>query len=281
MGPRSVDLLRRMLASLLTIFISVWVLLSALLYFMQPRFIYYPSTALAGKPSDIGLEYQDLELRTADGVRLHGWLVPHPQSRLMLLFLHGNAGNISHRLDFIRVFHDMGLAVLMLDYRGYGRSEGRPTEEGTYQDALAAWSALTQDRGTAPRDIVVYGQSLGGGVATWLAERITPGAVILESAFTSVTDMARHYYPYLPVGLLTRIRYPNIERVPRIHSPILFIHSRTDEIVPYEFGATLFAAANEPKSFLEIRGGHNDGFYVSMDAYTRGIAKFLRKHLGT
>ena len=274
------DLLRRMLVSLLTICVSVWVLLGALLYFAQPGYVYYPSRELLYTPRDLGLEYQDLELRTQDGVLIHGWLVPHAQARVTLLFLHGNGGNIGDRLDFIRIFHEMGLAVLMLDYRGYGRSEGRPSEEGTYQDALAAWTTLTVDRGIDPRHIVIYGQSLGGGIATWLAERVSAGALILDSSFTSVTDMARHYYPYLPVSLLTRIRYPSIERVPRIHSPILFIHSKTDEIVPYELGARLFAAANEPKSFLEIRGGHNDGFYVSMDTYAKGIAEFLRKHLG-
>lgn len=275
----SMPLFRRMLLSLLTICASAWLGLAALLYFMQPRFVYFPSPELAYNPGNLGLEYEELELRTADGVRIHGWLVPHVQTQRTLLFLHGNGGNIGDRLDFIRTFHDMGLAVLMLDYRGYGRSEGQPSEEGTYQDALAAWKFLTVERRIDPRHIVIYGQSLGGGVATWLAEREAAGALILDSTFTSVVDMARRHYPYLPVSLLARIRYPSIERMPRIHSPVLFIHSKTDEIVPYELGRTLFAAANEPKSFLEIHGGHNDGYFVSMDAYARGIAAFLEKHL--
>lgn len=268
-----------MLTSVLFICVSVWVLLTALLYFMQPHFVYYPSTTVAYDPGDLGLEFEDLMLETADGVRVHAWFIPRPQAHHTLLFLHGNAGNIGDRLEFIRIFYDLGLSILILDYRGYGRSEGNPSEDGTYHDAQAAWNFLTAERGLDPRHIVIYGQSLGGAVAAWLAARVTAGALILDSTFTSIVDMGRHHYPYLPVRWMARIRYPAIDQVSRIRSPVLVIHSHEDEIVPFEQGQALFAAANPPKSFLEIHGGHNDGFYRSLDRYVNGIRSFLEANL--
>lgn len=270
----------RMLQSLIFILLSVWVLLCLLLYLFQPRFVYFPYAALEATPRDVSLRYEDVFITTDDHVRVHGWFLPHESPRATLLFFHGNGGNISHRLDSLLIFHGLGLSVLIIDYRGYGRSEGRPSEAGTYSDALAAWRYLVRDRNTAGEDIVLFGRSLGSAVAVWLASRHTPRALILESGFTSTADMGRHYYPFLPVKWLTRIKYDSLTRIGSVRCPILFVHSPGDDIVPYALGRKLYAAANEPKSFLEITGGHNEGFLVSGKSYVEGLDNFLSGYAG-
>jgi hypothetical protein len=253
----------------------------ALVFLGQSRLLYLPDVAgrsLAATPRAIGLSYEDVHLRTEDGVSLHGWLVSAPvtvRRGMTLLFFHGNAGNISHRLDSIRIFADLGLDVFILDYRGYGLSEGSPSEPGTYRDANAAWRWLTGERGLAPGQILLFGRSLGAAVALELATRVEPAGVILESAFTSVPDLGAEIYPFLPVRLLSRYRYDNRGRIASVRAPVLVVHSRGDEIIPFRHGQALFAAASEPKRFLELQGGHNDGFLVSGVGYRRGLAEFL------
>ncbi|MGH8246960.1 MAG: alpha/beta hydrolase [Gammaproteobacteria bacterium] len=269
-----------MLASLLFIVISVLVMLSALLYFMQPRFIYFPAGSLDAYPTDIRLPFEDVSLTTDDGVSLHGWFIPGDGARGTVLFLHGNAGNVSHRLDKISILHELGLSVFIVDYRGYGRSAGRPSEDGTYLDAQAAWTHLVKDRRVEPARILLFGESLGGAVAAWLAGRVRPAGLILESSFTSVDAMGRRYYPYLPVRWLTRIHYPTLDRIGDIPPPVLIIHSMDDEIVPFEMGQALFAAARAPKKFLSIRGGHNDGFLISGETYIDGLREFISGQAG-
>ena len=253
------------------------------LFVMQPRLLFYPDLpgrALQATPADIGLAYQDVALQAADGVRLHAWFVPHPQPRASVLFCHGNAGNISHRLETIALLHALGLQVLIFDYRGYGRSEGSVSEAGTYRDAEAAWRYLVDERGLAAGQIVVFGRSLGAAVAAELASRRQPGAVILESAFTSVPDAAAEIYPWLPVRLLARYRFDTLASVARIERPLLVVHARQDEIIPFAHGERVFSEAGEPKRFLELRGGHNDAFLTSREAYTHGLRSFLDAHLG-
>ncbi|MDX1605666.1 MAG: alpha/beta hydrolase [Candidatus Competibacterales bacterium] len=252
------------------------------LYLFQDRLLYLPGVpgrALEATPAALGLDYETVEPRTADGLTLHGWFVPHPKPRGVLLFCHGNAGNISHRLDSIRVFHELGLSVLIFDYRGYGRSEGRPSEAGTYRDAEAAWEYLTGTRGIPPGRIVVFGRSLGAAVAAELATRVRPAALILESAFTSAPELAGELYPWLPARHLTRFRYATIDALARLEAPLLIIHARGDEIVPYAHARRLFEAAPEPWRLLELRGGHNDGFLVSIGIYRSGLDAFLDAHL--
>ncbi|MEO1249772.1 MAG: alpha/beta hydrolase, partial [Pseudomonadota bacterium] len=210
-----------------------------------------------------------------DGVTLDAWFVPAPDARGTLLFFHGNAGNISHRLESVRIFHELGLSTLIFDYRGYGQSEGTPSEQGTYTDALAAWRHLTEERAIPPSKIILFGRSMGAAVAAYLADQHTPAGLILESGFTSVPDMAAQIYPWLPVRLLARIGYPTAEYVSGVESPILIAHSPGDEIVPYTHGLALFEQANEPKSFLEMTGGHNDGFLVTGDPYVDGLDAFF------
>ena len=267
-----------MLQSLILILVSVWILLSLLLYFFQPKFVYFPYPDLVATPADAGLAYDDVNLVTSDRLKINGWFVPHKEPRATVLFLHGNGGNISHRLEKLLIFNHLGLAVFIIDYRGYGTSEGTPSEQGTYLDATAAWDYLTKDRGIPEGRIILYGESLGGAVASWLADRHKAGALILESAFTSIGDMGKHYYPYLPVKMLARIKYPTLEHIRNVTCPVLVIHSKTDDIVPYTQGRKLFASALEPKSFLEISGDHNNGFMQSGRTYSNGINEFLTKN---
>ena len=256
-------------------------LLSAYLYVMQSRMIFYPNMpggALTATPREIGLDYEDVDFSASDGVRLHGWFVPALNARETVLFFPGNAGNISHRLESISLFHRLGLNVFIIDYRGYGRSEGSISEHGSYLDAEGAWSWLVNTRGLPADEIVVFGRSLGGAVATWLAQRHPPAALILESTFTSVPAMAKRFYPFLPVRLITRFHYDSLARVGELTCPLLVAHSRDDEIIPYQEGRLLFDAANEPKRFLNIRGGHNDGFLVSGPPYEAGLRAFIDEY---
>lgn len=238
-----------------------------------------PGRQLETTPAALGLAYEPVTLTTRDRVRLHGWFLPAAQDRGVLLFCHGNAGNISHRLDSLQIFHELGVSILIFDYRGYGRSQGRPTEAGTYRDAEAAWQYLVRERHVEPGRIILFGRSLGAAVAAHLASRHQPGALIMESCFTSVPDMAARLYPLLPVRLLSRFSYNVLDFVPQISSPLLVIHSRDDEIIPFSHGERIFAAARPPKTFLELKGDHNRGFLISGAHYVRGLAGFLTQHL--
>lgn len=250
-----------------------------MLYALQSRMLYFPSREMAGTPADLGMEYEDLRLTTADGVRLQAWYVPAPAARGHVLFFHGNGGNLSHRLHSLGDLHAAGYSVLILSYRGYGLSEGRPSEEGTYRDAQSAWAHLVEERGVAPGSIALFGRSLGGAVAAWLASRTAPGALVLESTFTSVPDLAAELYPFLPVRLVSRFDYDTASLLPRVRAPVLVVHGGEDEIVGFSHGERLFALANEPKEFLELEGGHNEGFLMTGERYRAGIAGFLSRHL--
>ncbi|HSF47562.1 MAG TPA: alpha/beta hydrolase [Burkholderiales bacterium] len=271
------------IGSILLVLASVYGAIVLAVYFYQPRLIYFPnlpSRSIIATPQDIGLSYERVSLETEDGLRLQGWFIPAPEARGVLLFLHGNAGNISHRLDSIRIFHKLRLSVLIFDYRGYGESEGEPSELGTYLDAEAAWRHLTQDRGVSADKIVLFGRSLGASIAAYLASRLEPAALIVESTFTSVPDLAQELYPFLPARWLSRFRYDTREYLRATSRPVLIVHSPNDEIIPYAHGEALYAAAASPKHLLKIHGGHNDGFLASGAAYVCGLDRFLKSYLG-
>ncbi|MDH3217923.1 MAG: alpha/beta hydrolase [Gammaproteobacteria bacterium] len=256
--------------------------LAALIYFRQSSLLFYPNVAgrnLAATPQRIGLVFEDVDLLTSDRVRLHGWFIPADNARGTLLFFHGNAGNISHRLDSIAIFNRMNLDVFIFDYRGYGQSQGKVSETGTYRDAEAAWSYLTGTRGIDPDKVIVFGRSLGSSIAAWLASRHTPAALILESSFSSVPSMAQRLYPFLPVRWLSKFSYDTRQYVGALACPLLVVHSRNDEIIPYAEGRLVFDAAPADKQFLDLRGGHNDGFLVSGEAYIDGLRSFIDSSL--
>lgn len=266
-------------ASIVRIGVLAYVLFTLFLYGCQSKMIYFPKSEIETTPKASGLDYEDVTLEPAPGATIHGWWVPCDHARGTVIFFHGNAGNISHRIDSIRDFHRIGMNVFIIDYRGYGKSSGRPGEKRTYEDAMAAWKYVTEERAVAAADTVIFGRSLGGAVAAWLASETQPRALILESAFTSVVDMGKHYYPILPVKLVTRIRYPTIDYLARVKCPVLIAHSAEDDIVPYKFGKRLYEAAGEPKAFLEMRGGHNDGWITTGGAYLRGLDEFITRHV--
>lgn len=269
--------------SFLGFVLVVYLAVGLVLVLFQSRLIYYPnvpSRAVVATPERVNLAYEPVEIVTEDGVRLDGWFVPAPgEARGALLFFHGNAGNISHRLDSLRIFAGLGLDVLIFDYRGYGRSEGSVSERGTYLDAEAAWRHLTEERGIPQTRIVLFGRSLGAAIAAHLAARHEPAALILESSFTSAPDLAAQYYRIYPVRWLARFRYSAKEELGSVRCPVLIVHSRDDEIIPVRHGRELFAAAKPPKEFLELRGGHNDGFLVSDRTYVDGLDDFLSRYL--
>ncbi len=253
-----------------------------LAFAFQDQLLFQPSSRLLATPDDAGMDYETVRLDTDDGESLHGWWIPAPDvSRGTLLFFHGNAGNISGRLESVQQFRQLGLNVLIVDYRGYGQSTGSPSEEGIYRDAEACWRYLMETQGVAPQKVVVFGRSMGGGPTTWLAAREQPGAVILESVFTNVPDVGAHHYSFLPVRALATNQFDSESRVSQVDAPKLFIHSRKDRVVPFELGRQVYEAAAEPKQFLEIDGGHNDGFLVSAETYLQTIDSFLSDHLST
>jgi fermentation-respiration switch protein FrsA (DUF1100 family) len=277
----------RSLFSLLTVVASIYVVLALALYLFQGKMVFLsnlPGRALTASPNDIGLQYEEVLLDTSDGERLHGWYVPAARSptdsRGVILFFHGNAGNISHRLDSIAIFHKLGLDTMILDYRGYGESTGKASEQGTYLDAEAAWNYLVNRRMVPPERIIVFGRSLGGAVGAWLGSQHTPAAMIIESSFSSGVDMARRLYPFLPARLLTRLHYPVAEYASRLDCPVLVVHSRQDEIIPFEMGLTIYAAVTQRKAFLELRGDHNSGFFISRQDYIAGLDEFIESVIG-
>ena len=256
--------------------------ITALVYFRQSSLIYYPNIAgrnLDASPQQIGLAFEDVELLTEDKVRLHGWFIPSDNARGTLLFFHGNAGNISHRLDSIAIFNRMNLDVFIFDYRGYGQSQGRVSETGTYLDAEAAWFYLVETRAIDADEIIVFGRSLGASIAAWLASRHRPAALILESSFSSVPSMAQRLYPFLPVKWLASFSYDTRQYVSRIDCPLLVAHSKGDEIIPYAEGRLVFDAAPADKQFLDMRGGHNDGFIATGQAYSDRLSRFIESSL--
>lgn len=268
-----------MLGSLLVTLAVAYAVVATTAFLFQDRLVYFPQRELEATPRDRGLLYEDVMLTTADGVHVHGWLVPRTNARGVLLYFHGNAGNISHRLARLELFHQMGLEVFILDYRGYGRSGGRPSEEGTYRDAEAAWRYLTETRGIEPARIVLFGRSLGAAVAAELATRVRAGALVLDSAFTSLPELGQELYPWLPVKWLARLRYPTREYLMQVNCPVFVVHSRDDEIIPFHHGERLYAAARAPKHFLAVEGGHNSAYFLTQRVYADELGLFLGQHL--
>ena len=243
-------------------------------------FVFFPERELVRTPGDAGVEYEDAFFTTSDGVRLHGWFVPS-QGDTTLVWFHGNAGNISHRLENLLILRrSLGLDIFIFDYRGYGMSEGSPSEKGMYRDAEAALEYVSS-RSTpgGDRRLVLFGRSLGAAVAVEMATRHEVDAVVLESPFTSVRRMAGRAYPFLPSALLTaplRSRFDSLSKIGRVHSPLLVLHGDMDDIVPFEEGRTLYAAANEPKRFYTIKGAsHNDTYVLGGTAYFDTLKAFI------
>ncbi len=256
------------------------VVFSALLVSHSPlierTFIFFPDRELLGNPADLGLDYDNVSFQASDGVALHGWFVPGP-GEITWLWFHGNAGNISHRLENLLLVHQkLGVNVFIFDYRGYGNSEGKPSEEGTYREAEGAIEYLESRPDVDPSKIILFGRSLGSGVAVDLATRHMPYGLILESPFTSAADVAKRAFPFLPVGFLVRDMYDSISKIERISAPLLVLHGDQDDIVPIEIGRRLYETANSPKTFHTINSaGHNDTYIVGGDPYFATLRQYM------
>ena len=301
-----------MLISIVVVLFVAYSALGLTLYFMQPTFLYSPVQEVPYTPGELELDFESVVFKTSDGLQLSGWYIParlearaedasvpletqrkkpltasvQPGDSLLtgpaenpeftVLFCHGNGGNMMHRLDSINIFYNLGLNCFIFDYRGYGNSEGKPSEEGTYLDVRAAYKWLTEEKKISSDDIIIFGRSLGGSIAAQLASKAKMKALVIESGFTSYVDIGRKFYPYMPVRWFARFGYQTIDYVRNVHCPVMIIHSRGDDIVPFEFGLELYEAANEPKEFVEIFGSHNDGFLVSSEIYNKSWTKWLK-----
>jgi len=241
--------------------------------------IFFPEKEITLTPADAGLAFEDLTLETSDGVKINGWFVPHAGAKTTILWLHGNGGNIGHRVGRIHRFHHALRAnILIIDYRGYGRSGGRVSEKGTYLDAVAAYDYLLSRRDVDPARIVPFGSSLGAGVAVELSLRRKVQGVILESPFASIREMARVAVPWLPVGWLITTRYDNLSKIGRLNIPILILHGDRDGTVPFAQGRKLFEAAREPKRFYTISGAdHNNTDIVGGESYLQALSQFIEQ----
>jgi pimeloyl-ACP methyl ester carboxylesterase len=270
---------RRKLAAAIALALAVVMMIpegrTAMLTQFQRRFLYFPMRDFVASPADYGFEHEEVDLRAEDDVAIHAWWLPAGGATRTVLFLHGNAGNVSYWVEVALVFRKIGWNTLILDYRGYGRSSGLPTEEGTYLDARAAYLHLVKDRGLDPSRIVVVGRSLGGGVATWLAEHHPVGGLVLENTFTSIADIVAQSFPLPGIGRFVRLGYPSLSRMAKLDVPLLVIHGAGDQLVPFAHGKALFdAAPGSTKRFVELRGGHNDAFSLSSADYEAALRRF-------
>ena len=256
-----------MLLYIAAILFLIYLAFGLTLYFTQPMMLYTPSRDVLYNPGDMSMEFEDVTFEADDGVKLTGWYIPAENAEYTIFFCHANAGNLAHRLDTLNTFNSMGISTFIFDYRGYGNSQGKPTEKGTYLDALAAWRWLTQEKNVDPETIIIFGRSLGGSIATNLASKVQANSLVVESSFTSYADVGAKYYPYLPVKRFSRFKYKTIDYLRQVHCPVMIIHSRDDEVIPFEFGLKLYEAASEPKKFAEICGRHNNGFTLFSPMY--------------
>lgn len=259
-----------------------YVILLGLMWWLQPGLVFHPdvpSRSVDYTPANAGLDFESVTLTTSDGVELSGWFVPGPgdengRDSPAVLFLHGNAGNIGHRIETLEMIHAAGAATLIIDYRGFGNSQGHPTERGTYRDAIAAWRWLTDERGLEPGRIVIVGRSLGAAIAAWLAARVNPAGLVLEASFTSIVELGQYHYPWAPIRWISRFRYDTRKQLKKVRCPVLIAHGHTDEIVPYSHAEEL-ARLPMVEDLLRLDGGHNDAMLISHKRYTERLAEFI------
>lgn len=265
-------------------FLIILLLFGVLLVSCENKIIFHPYKYPDGfwEPQSVGINVEDIYFSAADGVKLHAWFVPAQNPVATLMWFHGNAGNLSHRLDNIQALLPLNLNVFIFDYRGYGRSEGTPDEAGIYLDSQAAYDVLVKTKNIVPEKLFLFGRSLGGVFAAKTAATNPAAGLILESTFTSAQDMAKKMFPFLPLGKAIRSKLDAVGMVQNLKMPKLFLHGTKDEIVPYTLGRKLFDAASEPKEFYDIKGaGHNDTYTVGGKSYFQALQGFILRVLET
>lgn len=270
-------ILKRVTLSMIQTILLVYLGFMLLVSIFQTRLIFFPTAEISATPDTYGYPYEELDLPVGDHTT-NAWFIPAADPKGTILFSHGNAGNMSHRLESIKIFHQLGYHTLIYDYGGYGNSTGSPSEKRCYADIQAQWDYLTKTREIHPNQIILFGRSLGGGVTAELATHVTPAAIILESTFTSIPDMARQQFPIFPVRLLVKHKFDTLNKLDKFTAPILHVHSETDELIPYTHAQALHEAAPQPKQFLTLQGGHNEG-YLTTQSYPQDLDTFLNQHV--
>lgn len=265
--------------SFMLILISILVgyaLLLGVMYVFQNKLIFLPSSKLIVTPGQAGLRAEDVWIKTTDGEQLHGWFFPNEEAEYVVVMSHGNAGNISGRIDIAKLLNGVGVSILLYDYRGYGQSSGKPTEKGVYTDVESVVNYLKAEKGFSERQMIMYGRSMGGAVASYAAMKFDVSGLVLDSAFKNLKAMVKDLYPFVPSSL-ARYELPTEEYLKEVSGiPVMIMHSPNDSIVGFSHGQHLYRIAKEPKRFVELRGGHNENFHVSTDIHNREWRKFLQ-----
>lgn len=249
---------------------------------LEHHFLFFPEAGHAATPASVGLDFEEVAFQASDGTRLSGWLVPGQENAPVVLFCMGNAGNISHRLETLQRLHGLGVAVFILDYRGYGRSEGKASEEGTYDDIAGALTLLHK-RGWSPDRTIIFGRSLGAAIGLEAALHSPPAGLIMESAFTSINAMGRYHYPLITrlLGWFIEAKYNNLEKISALESPLLLIHGKDDTICPPYMAEELFARAPKKKQLFWIPGAeHNNGFIIGGEHYLQNLRQAIFQWTG-
>ena len=249
--------------SITIILLLVFIVIVFFFYRFQDRLIFRPYKEIERTPADIDLVFKNINIKTQDSKSIHAWYIERKNPKGVVLFCHGNAGNISHRLDRIELLRKNSYSILIFDYRGYGESESKPDEKGLYNDALSCYQYLVRNLKVKPEDIIIWGCSLGGAVASYVASQKECRFLVLESSFTSISELAKKLYPFLPVKTMLKYTFNTEKHVKSLEVPVLIFHSPEDDLVPFSMGRRLFESAPEPKEFLSIKGSHNDSFYLS------------------
>ena len=249
--------------------------LCGLVYLQQDSMTFVPSRDVRVTPADYKLEFEDFDLDLGAS-SVTGWIVRHEPDSPWVLHCHGNGGNISGRIGHLMLLRKAGCNAVVFDYRGYGKSRGKPHQQGLLEDAIAVRQHLLDKCGVEPKKLIYFGESLGGGVACLLAEKHPPPGLILKSTFTSAADRGAELFPYLPVHLLAKTRLNSASRVPHFEFPKLIIHGRNDEVIPFHHGEKLYQLAAEPKKWLEIPGTHNTGPLDLGEEFLETIRQFVQ-----
>lgn len=258
--------------------VAIYIIICVYIYFAQDKLIFYPTNSPAVTPEELNVEYEEVFLNAGESDSICVWFFPQDINYLKhktILFCHGNGGNMSFRMQTVVYLMKLGVNVLLFDYRGFWKSSGKPTETNTYEDALACYNWLIDVKGAKPENIIIFGRSLGGAVATDLAAKVKCGGLVVESSFTSAPAMGAQAFPFIPVRLLSKFDYDSINKINKVNCPVLITHSTDDEMIPFKMGQILFEAAKEPKQFLALKGAHNERIYYENQEYAGALKKII------